>query len=147
MAFRFPLETLLRFRRSVERQQELKLLEAVRQVMTTMQEIEMVDHTISDIQENEHREMGTAVRGAQLHFDVLRCSLLREQRQELEKVLAQREKVRARCQDQFKSAHREREAVEILREDQLHHFQQEETRREQRQMDDLFLLRREYLRR
>jgi len=145
MAFHFSLETLLRFRRSVEQQQELKLLQAVQQVAFIAQEIENVDRSISAIWENQQRELGLAVKAAQLHFDTLRRSILQERRSELEKILAQREQVRARCQKEFQSAHRACEAVEILRKEQVLQFQKEQTRREQRQMDDTFLLRRAYL--
>jgi len=147
MAFHFSLETLLRFRRSVERQRELSLLQAVQQVVSSMKEIEVVDHSISVIQKNEHQNIGAVVRAAQLHFDGMRSSVLRERRRELEKVLMQRESLRAQCQKEFQAAHRNREAVEVLRGEQLNRYEREKTRRDQKQMDDLFLLRREYLQR
>jgi len=112
-----------------------------------MKEIEVVDHSISVIQKNEHQNIGAVVRAAQLHFDVVRSSILHERRRELEKILLQRESLRAQCQKEFQAAHRHSEAVEVLREEQLRRYQQEEMRREQKQMDDLFLLRREYLQR
>ena len=145
MAFRFSLETFLRFRRSVERQQELKLLHAVQEVVALTEDIEIVERSISAIRESEYQELGPVVRAAQLHFDALRCSVLRERRQELENSLAQRQQVRARCQAEFQAAHRDRQAVEILREEQLQRYLREETRQEQKRLDDMFLLRREYL--
>jgi flagellar export protein FliJ len=145
MPFHFPLETVLRFRRSLERQKELRLLEALRQVMAVKQGIEAVDRCAADILEDQHREMARAVPAAQLHFDRLRFSILKERRLELGKVLAQREEVFAHCQKEFFDDHRARESVEVLRQHQLQIYQQEERRREQRRLDDLFLLRREYL--
>jgi flagellar export protein FliJ len=141
MAFHFSLETFLRYRRSVERQRELKLLHAVQEVVSVTQEIAIVDGSISATLESQSH----AVTGAQLHFDGLRCSVLRERRLQLERTLVQRQKFRALCEREFHAAHRDREAVEILREEQLQSYRLEEDRREQRRLDDIFLLRREYL--
>jgi flagellar export protein FliJ len=145
MAFQFSLETLLRVRRSIERQQELKLLCAVRQVVSTVQEIEMADRAIAAVWASEQQELETEMRAAQLHFDAAWRVVLYERRKGLEKVLAEREALRAQCQKEFQAAHREREAVEVLREEQRERYRGDEERREQAQMDDLFLIRREYL--
>ncbi len=147
MAFRFPLETLLRLRRSVERQQELLLLRAVQEVVAVTQDMAMLDHSISAIRESEYQEAGPTVRAAQLHFDAVRCAVLRARRRELEAVLAQRQQTRTRRQAEFQAAHRDREAIEVLREEHLQSYRRDQTRQQQKQLDDMFLLRREYLRR
>ena len=109
MAFQFSLETLLRVRRSLERQQELKLLHAVRQVLSTMQEIETVQHSITQIKKSSKEvSLAAAISGAQLHFDVLRCAVLEERRKQLAKLLSEQEALRAQCQKEFQAAHRER---------------------------------------
>src|SRR5262249_28692930 len=107
--------------------------------------IEAVDRAIRAISTSEQDGLTTALPAAQLHFDIWRRAVLREFRKSLEKALAEREAFRAGCQKEFQAAHREREAVEVLREDQLEGYLQEEARREQRQADELFLIRREYL--
>ena len=47
----------------------------------------------------------------------------------------------------FQLARRERETFESLRDHQLHEYERDARRREQRQLDDLFLLRQSYLKR
>ncbi|HYM01212.1 MAG TPA: hypothetical protein VEZ90_19790, partial [Blastocatellia bacterium] len=84
---------------------------------------------------------------AELQFDVLRLSLLMERRRELEKQLVDAETLRyARNQD-FQQARRQREVMDTLRRHQIEIYRQQEVRQDQRRIDDLFLLRRAYLRR
>ena len=145
MAFQFSLETLLRVRRSIERQKELKLLHAAQQVVSVKQEIETVNHAITATWKSDQGDSGMTVCAAQLHFDISRRVVLWEHRKGLEKILSEREALRIQCQREFHAAHREREAVEVLREEQCELYRREEARREQRQVDDLFLIRWEYL--
>jgi flagellar export protein FliJ len=147
MPFRFPLQTLLRFRQSMERQQELRLQEANRQVAAVRLQIENVEQRKDGLAETERRELAAGVSAAQLHFHILVRSLLGRKRELLEHELAQCEEVRRQRHSEFRQAHQEREVVTALREDQLRTYAQTEARREQRRLDDMFLLRREFLRR
>jgi len=144
MPFQFPLETLLRYRRGIEQQRELKLQEAVQRLIAVQREIGAVDESVRWLEENELHELVSGLRASQLHWDRLCLSALAARRLELEELLAQREQERARCQTEFFSAHRDREAVETLRKEGLGRYLQEQARREQRRLDDLFLMRREY---
>jgi flagellar export protein FliJ len=141
MAFHFSLETLLRYRRSIERQRELRLFRAAQEVQAIAQEIGTVNGAIAAI----HESQAHAATGAQLQFDLIRGSVLRGRRRGLEADLLRKQAAKVRCEKEFQSAHRDREAVEVLREEQLQDYRPEEDRREQRRLDDIFLLRREYL--
>jgi len=145
MPFRFSLQTLLRFRQSVERQWELRLQEANQQVIEVEREIETVQQRKAELARYELRQLSQGVAGAQLHFHTLVRSRLAERREVLQRELARRREARADCLCQLQVAHREREAVDALRESQLRIYRQEASRREQRRLDDLFLLRRDYL--
>jgi flagellar biosynthesis chaperone FliJ len=65
----------------------------------------------------------------------------------LEPQLARLEHLRREQREIFQEARRAREMLERVRDRQLRVYQKEVARREQRGLDDLFLLQREYLRR
>jgi len=147
MPFRFSLETVLRYRRVVERRRELELQQAIAQLRAVEQQILSLERQARQVGEEGLRALESGVRGAQLHWDAeFRVRLVRQGR-ELEKEWQHLDLVRAEKQQAFQKAYREREAVEVLRHDQARLHQQHELRQEQRRLDDQFLLRREHLRR
>jgi flagellar export protein FliJ len=147
MAFRFSLQPLLRFRKSVEHQQELLLQEANHQVARARHQIESVDGCVAEMAAREARELNSGVSAAELQFEDLCRSVLLEHRRQLEKVLAQREDIRVHRSQAFHTARRQREVVDTLRQHQLQLYRHEEKRKEQRYLDELFLLRQEFRRR
>jgi flagellar biosynthesis chaperone FliJ len=72
---------------------------------------------------------------------------LLRQRKELEPQLAQSQQLRDQQREIFRRARQARETLESVRDRQLELYKKDAARREQRSLDDLFLLRREYLRR
>jgi flagellar export protein FliJ len=147
MAFRFTLHALLRFRQSVERQQQLLLQEANHQVALVRREIEVLDGHLGAIAAHDAGELENGVRAAELQFQLLCRAILLGHRRQLETTLAQREEVRISRSQAFHEARRQREAVETLRQLQWQAYQQGQKRKEQRYLDELFLLRRAFLRR
>lgn len=146
MSFQFPLDTLLRFRRSIEHQQELLLLEASQRVAVLQHKIEEVDRAVAAFSARELRELTVGLSAAELHFEVQCGRALVQRRSILEKELTQAEKFRDERRTAYQHARRTREVVDTLRDHQLQIYRQQEERTEQRRLDDLFLLRREFLR-
>jgi len=65
----------------------------------------------------------------------------------MQRELVRLQALRDEQQKIFQQARRERETFESLRDRQLREYQREAKRGEQRQQDDLFLMRQAYLRR
>jgi flagellar export protein FliJ len=147
MAFRFSLAALLRFRQSLEHQQELLLQEATQNVLAARQRVEEAGRMLAAMAAENAGKLQAGVTAAELQFDLLCRSLAAERRQALEKQLAVCEKARAQRLQAFQQARQQREAVDALRRRQFELYHEQETRREQRRLDDMFLLRREFLRR
>ena len=147
MAFRFPLETLLRVRQGLERQHELRLQEANQRVAMLRQQIEDTHSEMRNISARRQPQLEIGISAAELHFDVLCQSVLTERQHALEKQLVEAESLRHLRSEDFLQARRQREVIDTLRRHQLQDYQQEEARQNQRRLDDLFLLRRSYLRR
>jgi flagellar export protein FliJ len=147
MPFHFPLETVLRFRRSQERQQEILLQEANHRVTIVRQEVNRIEGSLATVISRLEFQLREGMTAAEIQFGHLTCSELIRLRKQLEKDLIAREQERAHSMKLFQQARRQREVVETLRRQKLQLHRQQENRQEQRRLDDQFLLRREFLRR
>ena len=147
MAFRFTLDVLLRVRQSVERQQELLLQEANQHLTILRQRIEDLDAQMAQLTASKMRQLESGLSAAELQFDLLCRSVMLQQRAALEQEMSQAEAARDARRETFREARRQREVMDTLRNHQLQAHRQQEMRQEQRRLDDMFLLRRAYLRR
>jgi len=146
MPFHFSLEAVLHLRRSIEHQQELRLQAANQQVARVRHALEAAANRINETQARAAEELRTGTTAAAIQF-ALQCeATLQRHRQELRRELARAEGLRNQQQRIFEQARRERETFESLRQQQLREYQRDAARRQQRQVDDLFLLRQTYLR-
>jgi len=147
MAFRFPLESVLRLRQNLERQQELLLHRANQKVFALTRQIERLDAGLMENARSKSARLQSGVSAAELQFDLLCHSLLLKWRHDLETRLAEARSQRDAQAESFRQARRQRELIETLRHHQFQAYSQREARQDQRRADDLFLLRRTYLQR
>jgi flagellar export protein FliJ len=146
MTFHFSLEAVLHFRKSLERQQELRLRAANQLVARTRRLIEQIEGRIRTAHSQQSQQLGAGITAAELRFAFECETLFDEQRQIMQRELVRLETLRDQQQRIFQQARRERETFESLREHEYRIYVREAARREQRQQDDLFLLRQAYLR-
>ncbi len=147
MAFRFPLESVFHFRRSVEHQQELRLRAANQQVARVHHLLEQLDERLRQLQIRQREQLSSGTTAAELQFTLTSEQTLHQQRQVLEQELVRLQQIRDRQRKIYEQARRERETFESLREHQRRDYEREQRRRDQRELDDLFLLRQSYLQR
>lgn len=147
MAFHFPLQAVLHYRESLEHQQELRLRAANQQVARVRRILEQHRARLQDLRASRGQELLAGTTAAELRFTTLRESALQHQRQELERELQRLQALRDEQQKLFVLARRQRETLAGLRDSQRHDYERTTARREQRQLDDAFLLRRSYLQR
>ena len=147
MAFHFPLQAVLHFRKSLEHQQELRLGAANQQVARVRHLIEQMDQRRRQLDSTQTQQLSSGTTAAELQFGLLCDSELLRHRLVLEQELARLRQLREQQRQVFQQARRARETLESLRDQQFREYQKESARREQRSLDDLFLMRREYLRR
>jgi flagellar export protein FliJ len=147
MPFHFSLQAVLHFRKSVEHQQQLRLLVANQGVARARHLIEQADARREEMHSRQQKEMSSGTTAAELRFSRLCETELQRQRRELEQQLARLKQLRDQQREIFQQARRARETLESVRDRQRSLYQKEALRREQRSLDDLFLLRREFLRR
>lgn len=132
---------------SQEHQEELLLQEANHELSLVRRQIAEADALLESLADRVQHELRDGSTGAELHFDNECGVALLERRKVLEREAVQKEKLRLEKLDSFRAARRRREVVETLRQHQFQLYRQEENRQDQRQLDDLFLLRRNFLRR
>ncbi|MGC2450720.1 MAG: flagellar export protein FliJ [Candidatus Sulfotelmatobacter sp.] len=147
MAFHFPLQAVYHFRQSVEHQQELRLRTANQQVAKVHHLVEQTEDGIKELQVRRTRELGDGMTAAEMIFLLNALSVLAARRKDLERELVRLKNLRDQQQRVFQQARRERETFESLRDEQFRLYVRNQGRREQRQLDDSFLLRQSYLRR
>jgi flagellar protein FliJ len=147
MPFRFPLQSILNFRQSIEHQQELRLRAANQQVARVRHLVEQIDARRQELHAAQSRELGTGLTSAELRFELQCDEELLRHRRELESHLVRLQQLRDQQREIFQQARRMRETLEAVRDQQLDSYKQEAARNEQRTLDDLFLLRRAYFRR
>lgn len=140
MPFHFPLESVLHLRQSVEHQQELRLRAMNRQLNKLRHSIEQVDARIRELHMRSAENLAAGTTAAELRFVLTTEISLRRQGQKLDEELIRLRAARDQQENIFRRARRERETFESLRERQRSAYGQEKKRREQRHMDDLFLL-------
>jgi flagellar export protein FliJ len=147
MPFHFPLHAVLHFRRSIEHQQELRLRAAQQQVLRVQHLIEQMDVRRQELYTAQSKELIAGVTAAELRFELQCEAEFLRHRGELAAQLLRLQHLREEQRKIFQQARRARETLESVRDQQLRVYQQKAARREQQNQDDLFLLRREYLRR
>jgi len=147
MPFRFPLEAVFHLRQSLEHQQELRLRAANQQVMRVRHLIEQLDRRIEEAHHAQLQQLKAGTTAAELRFGMVGQSAFDQQRGQLERELAQLQHLRDEQQSLFEQQRRQRETLEGLRDGQLRLYEREAARREQRSLDDLYLLQRAHSRR
>src|ERR1700722_9528940 len=142
MPFHFSLQAVLYLYQSLEHQQELRLRAANQQVARVRHMIEQLDTVKQQNRARQAQELQAGTTSADLEFARTMESALMKRRGELEVELVRVQQLRDEQQRNFHIARRRRETLSSLRKTQLKNYQREAARREQRQADDTFLLRR-----
>jgi flagellar export protein FliJ len=143
MAFRFSLEAVLRYRRSLEDGEKMRLQALLARRAALQAELERVRHAYLQLQTALNQELQRApVPAIEIQFSVagLRSSQRREaglqsQMQQLQAEITQQTA-------RYRQEQRKREMLESLREAQLSDYRLNQQRRQQALLDELFLLRR-----
>ena len=142
MSFRFALAPLLRLRQSVERQRTLRLQEASLQVSRAQEMLAQTERSISAREQADARDLTGGQTGAELQFaSIVRENLLQFREQlkvNIHKLELQREQAAA----EYHRAYRDRELLETLRTRQHRLYQQDQLRRQQRELDAAYVLQR-----
>jgi flagellar protein FliJ len=140
VAFRFSLQAVLRCRESFERRERQRLQMIAREVVKAQQQKdqETVERatSLAEFQKRLHEGMNVMELQFELATDRARLRRIAA----LKDHFAKLEDLRRRQLEVFRKAQQQRKILENLRERQLAAYQLIQSRREQQQMDDRFLI-------
>jgi flagellar export protein FliJ len=141
MAFRFALQAVLHLRQSLEHQQELRLRAVNQQVTRVQHAIRQMDSNRELLRAARGQELQRGLTAAELRFELQCEEALVCQRRELETQCTRLQQMRDQQRAILQQARQARETLEAVRDRQLQVYRQQAARREQRELDDLFLMR------
>jgi flagellar export protein FliJ len=141
MPFRYPLQSVLRLRRSLERQEEQNLYAAAAAVAKLRADIELLERNYLELKNQTIQEMTAGSAGALLQFGAVCQAAFEQAHKSLLSQLAEAEKKRAERLTACLRARQKRETFEGLRDRQEEAYLLEASRHEQQSTDEAFLLR------
>jgi flagellar export protein FliJ len=141
MAFRYSLQSVLRLRRSLERQEEQRLFGAAAIVARLRADIAQLKDIHFDQKRQAFQEMTSGSSGAALQFIAVCDAAYARVHQALLLQLEQAEKKRMEQLELYKLARQKRETFEGLRDRQEEAYNLDFARHEQQSTDEAFLLR------
>jgi len=143
MAFHFTLETVLRYRQSLEDREWLRLQALLARRSATLSELEQYHQLSLDMAHATAQAMLVEPTPAvEIHFATARLQAMGRQQHLLRLQLSELETAIAEQRSRFAQQRRNREVLESLRDGQWRDYQLAQRRREQAQLDELHLLRR-----
>ena len=142
MPFRFSLAAVLVVRKNVEQREERALKKIQLDMAHATRELEQLDAEIAHVQAAREQAMQVPIPAVQLHAYEERAELATEKKKIL---VVQIQKLRLELAGQMKvyqAAHRDREALTDMLKKRREEYDQEQTRQQQKQLDDMFMARR-----
>ena len=143
MAFRFSLQAVLRLRRSYERRERLRLEIITRRRLHTQQQIDELKSEILGAKDRLARTLQKGMPAVELHLEVAQANVRAKRQEVMAEQLAKLTQEHRAQQVAYQHAQQQRQIIENLRARLFAIYQQIQARREQQQLDDLFLIRRE----
>ncbi|HLH08044.1 MAG TPA: hypothetical protein VKW78_12470 [Terriglobales bacterium] len=143
MTYRFSLATLLRFRESLEQRRWLELQHANQQVQKTMLAIAELESKRKEWRRQRQQALATSV--VALAIEPWAEQYYERRAEELARQLTQARKVAVERLAAFQRARQAREIVTNLYLRDRAAYQDQRAKREQAQVDEMFLMRREHL--
>jgi flagellar export protein FliJ len=143
MAFLFTFEAVLRYRRSLEDQEQLVLRTTLLRRSTVLQQQERLRKERAELRESLQRTLSQAVLpAADLQLCVLRGQSMQLAEEQLVLTLRQLQSEIEAQRVRYQAERQRREALESLRDAQMRNYEVLRKRREQSILDELYLLRR-----
>jgi len=141
MAFRFPLATVLRFRESMEKREELVLQRILLEMAQVRREIERIAAEIAAAHNARNQAMQSPVPAAHLQGMLNDVEAAAERRTKLLQTLATLEQQHRLQATKYQAAHRDRQMLSDMKTKKRDMYEQERARATQKFLDDIFAAR------
>lgn len=141
MAFRFPLATVLRYRESLEKREEVALQKVQLEILQARRRIHQLDDEIAGAQQAREAKLRETISAFQLQAMLDDVNAALEQKRKLTEELEKLEQQRKERMKAYQAAHRGRQMLSDIRNRQQDAWELDAARRQQKMLDDLFALR------
>ncbi|HEX4322524.1 MAG TPA: flagellar FliJ family protein [Acidobacteriaceae bacterium] len=142
MAFRFSLATVLRVRESLERNEERALQKIQLAMAHLAHQIDELTSKIVKLHEAREKTLQQPISASHLHMLLEDATSAAEQKKSLIENLHLLEQQRDQQILRYQAAHRDRETLTDLSDNQKDAYEQDQLRAQQRVLDDIFMARR-----
>jgi len=140
MAFHFSLESVLKYRKSVEQAEEAVLQQIAGRISAVQFEMRQVGERQTALREQRDRDLGTGLPAVHLQGWAEQEADLRNIASRLQELHRRLEIERQKQLEIFQKARRDRELLSRIREQRHQTYRREEARKEQKSIDDLYLI-------
>jgi flagellar export protein FliJ len=138
MAHRFSLASVLRFRESVEQQEELALRKLQLEAAGVRRSIEQATTEIAIAHQARETAMQQPIPAAQLQAMLHAADAAIERKKKLDATLHKVEEQRAEQMRRYQAAHRDRQMLSDLKDRQQEAHELQQVKTQQKMVDDLF---------
>lgn len=142
MAFRFSLATVLRVRESLERNEERALQKIQLAMARVVHQVDELTAQITKLHEAREKALREPVAASHLHMLLGDATAAGERKKVLLDDLRILEQQRDQQILRYQVAHRDRETLTDLSDNQKESYEQDQLRAQQRALDDIFMARR-----
>jgi flagellar FliJ protein len=143
MAFRFPLATVLRVRESLEKREERALQRIQLEMARVARRMEDLTEAMTQAYGARNQALQQAIPAGQLHTMLWEAQAAVEAKNALRITLQGLEEQRLKQMKVYLAAHREHETMINLFNEQRNAYEVEQTRAQQKYLDDIFIARRQ----
>jgi flagellar FliJ protein len=143
MAFRFPLATVLRVKESLEKREERELQRIQLEMARVAHQMEELTKAMTKAYEARNHALQQAMPAGQLHTMLWEARSAAEAKNSLRTNLQGLEEQRLKQMKVYLAAHREHETIINLFNEQRNAYEVEQTRAQQKYLDDIFIARRQ----
>ena len=141
MPFRFSLNAVLRFRQTLEDRDKLALEQIQYQILQVTQTLEQIEIEKIKDADTRQQELTSGIPGAHVLAVAADQQRLEETRKLLQQQLVKLRTEREKRLLVYQDSRRKREVMSELRQQQWEIYETEESRRQQKLLDDIFLSR------
>jgi flagellar export protein FliJ len=138
LSFKFSLASVLQFRKSIERRAEISLMSTQLEVARARHRIDELSDEMAKACEEREKDLRNSAPANCVQARQAEISAVIEAKQTMLETLQTLKLQRDNQMKAYKDAHRGRQALTDLRTQQKNLYEQEETRKEQKQLDDIF---------
>jgi flagellar FliJ protein len=143
MAFRFPLATVLRVKESLEKREERALQRIQLEMARVTHQMEELAEAMTRAYAVRNRVLQQAMPAGQLHTMLWEAQAAVEAKNALRITLQELEEQRLKQMKVYLAAHREHETLINLFNEQRDAYEVDQTRAQQKYLDDIFIARRQ----